>query len=101
MSGFKYFPFLFRAEQLALAQHPDKENQPNKPSRGGSFFKKKAARRAKSLGKDHWDDVIDQIVLSIGRSIYSMQSHQFQDPQDDCCISNQKDFNFLFKENNE
>ena len=52
------FYFLCRAEQLALAQHPDKENQPSKPSRGGSFFKKKVARRAKSLGKDHWDDVI-------------------------------------------
>ncbi len=25
---------------------------------GGSFFKKKTARRAKSLGKDHWDDVV-------------------------------------------
>ena len=24
----------------------------------GSFFKRRTARRAKSLGKDHWDDVI-------------------------------------------
>ena len=43
---------------MALAQNqPEKENQ---SKRGGtsSFFKKKTARRAKSLGKDHWDDVI-------------------------------------------
>ena len=40
-------------------QSPDKENVPGKGGRaGGSFFKKKTARRAKSLGKDHWEDVI-------------------------------------------
>ena len=52
--------FPFRAEQLCLTQNPDKENIPGdgKRAQGGSFFKKKTARRAKSLGKDHWDDVI-------------------------------------------
>lgn len=52
----KNVPWFFRAEQLASAQNPDKEN--SSKSRGGSFFKKRTARRAKSLGKDHWDDVI-------------------------------------------
>ena len=33
----------------------DKENKGS--LRGGSFFKKKA-RRAKSLNKDHWQDVV-------------------------------------------
>ncbi|ELU09381.1 hypothetical protein CAPTEDRAFT_221876 [Capitella teleta] len=53
-----------RAEQLALAQNLDKDNTDTMsrdpragPRSGGSFFKKKA-RRAKSLNKDHWDDVI-------------------------------------------
>ena len=42
----------------------DKENIPTGRkhgkigSGGGSFFKRRTARRAKSLGKDHWDDVI-------------------------------------------
>jgi len=50
---------------MALAQNQsDKENVPSgrkhgkMGSGGGSFFKRKTARRAKSLGKDHWDDVI-------------------------------------------
>ena len=45
---------------MCLALNPDKENIPGdgKRGQGGSFFKKKTARRAKSLGKDHWDDII-------------------------------------------
>ena len=44
---------------MSAAQHtPDKENTPTSKSKPGGFFKKKTARRAKSLGKDHWDDVI-------------------------------------------
>ncbi|XP_063437039.1 tight junction protein ZO-1-like isoform X2 [Mytilus trossulus] len=34
----------------------DKENSPAKVGRG--LFKRKTARRSKSLGKDHWEDVI-------------------------------------------
>ena len=55
---------LRRAQQIVTAQQSsDKENTPLKSGRpvgrqSGSFFKKKVARRAKSLGKDHWDDVI-------------------------------------------
>ena len=50
-----------RADQFASVQNnPNKENQPKSHRSGGgsSFFKKKSARRAKSLGKDHWDEVI-------------------------------------------
>ncbi len=52
--------FYFRAEQLALAQSQNApaEESAKRSHRGGSFFKKKTARRAKSLGKDHWDDVV-------------------------------------------
>nr|QRF78291.1 ZO1 [Terebratalia transversa] len=48
-----------RAEQIALAatQNEQTENVP-KPRSRGSFFKRKAERRSKSLGKDHWEDVI-------------------------------------------
>ena len=53
-----------RADELAASQqNPEKENQPGKRGSGGSFFKKKTARRAKSLGKDHWDDVIFGKIL--------------------------------------
>ncbi|XP_067654258.1 tight junction protein ZO-1-like isoform X2 [Haliotis asinina] len=48
-----------RADMLAQTQQQsssDKENFPNKGR--GSLFKRKAARRAKSLGKDHWEEVI-------------------------------------------
>ncbi|XP_071115837.1 tight junction protein ZO-1-like isoform X6 [Haliotis cracherodii] len=48
-----------RADMLAQTQQlssSDKENFPNKGR--GSLFKRKAARRAKSLGKDHWEEVI-------------------------------------------
>ena len=34
----------------------DKENTPSKGARG--LFRRKTARRSKSLGKDHWEDVI-------------------------------------------
>ena len=44
---------------IAEKEQYNKENSPSKSSRGGgSFFKKRTARRAKSLNKDHWDDVI-------------------------------------------
>ncbi|XP_013406126.2 tight junction protein ZO-1-like isoform X4 [Lingula anatina] len=49
-----------RADQLALASSQNdpsnKENTPGK--RRSSFFRRKVERRSKSLGKDHWDDVI-------------------------------------------
>ena len=60
--GVYFHTILFsRADQFASIQNnPDKENQPKSHRSGGgsSFFKKKSARRAKSLGKDHWDEVI-------------------------------------------
>ncbi|KAL4216328.1 Tight junction protein ZO-2 [Mactra antiquata] len=49
-----------RAEQLAISSQStseeDKENSPSKSR--GLLFKRKAARRSKSLSKDHWEDVI-------------------------------------------
>jgi len=33
-------------------------NKSNSSNRSSSFFKKRTAWRAKSLGKDHWDDVV-------------------------------------------
>ena len=61
------FVLIFRAEQLAMNSASNgssggegKENGVVKGSRsfrGGSFFKKKA-RRAKSLNRDHWEDVV-------------------------------------------
>ena len=49
---------LYRAEQLKQAQTIQPEDTSKRSNKGGSFFKKKTARRAKSLGKDHWDDVV-------------------------------------------
>ncbi|CAE1291025.1 TJP1 [Acanthosepion pharaonis] len=49
-----------RAEQIALNQQQslnDKENAFNK-HKTTSLFRRKSARRAKTLGRDHWDDVI-------------------------------------------
>lgn len=51
---------LNRAEQIALNQQQslnDKENAFNK-HKTTSLFRRKSARRAKTLGRDHWDDVI-------------------------------------------
>ena len=55
-----------RAEQLARV--PTQSESESAPGGGrkhgkagggaGNFFKRRTARRAKSLGKDHWDDVI-------------------------------------------
>ena len=48
-----------RAEQLAIAKQQSEEEKENSPSKSRSLlFKRKAARRSKSLGKDHWEDVI-------------------------------------------
>jgi len=51
-----------RAEQLAVSQSADKENMPSSATkssnRGSSFFKKKTAWRAKSLGHEHWEDTM-------------------------------------------
>ncbi|XP_052785873.1 tight junction protein ZO-1-like isoform X7 [Mya arenaria] len=49
-----------RAEQLAISnQGTSEEEKENSPSKGrGLLFKRKAARRSKSLSKDHWEDVI-------------------------------------------
>ncbi|XP_033725434.1 tight junction protein ZO-1-like isoform X3 [Pecten maximus] len=48
-----------RAEQLAVAKQQSEEEKENSPSKSRSLlFKRKAARRSKSLGKDHWEDVI-------------------------------------------
>ena len=68
----------FRADQFAQAQNPaDKEQQSqSQRSTGSSFFKKKTARRAKSLGKDHWDEVIFceyQIMEMLARTSQSFQ----------------------------
>ena len=47
-----------RAEELKNNQKPESEKE-NLPARGrGSLFKRKSSRRAKSLGKDHWDEVV-------------------------------------------
>ncbi|XP_071141153.1 tight junction protein 1-like isoform X14 [Mytilus edulis] len=48
-----------RADEIMGTQQTseaDKENSPAKVGRG--LFKRKTARRSKSLGKDHWEDVI-------------------------------------------
>ncbi|XP_078328318.1 tight junction protein 1-like isoform X10 [Crassostrea virginica] len=54
-----FIPNRNSAEQLFLSSSqsdPDKENTPTKTR--SLLFKRKAARRSKSLGKDHWEDVI-------------------------------------------
>lgn len=50
---------IYRADEIMGTQQTseaDKENSPAKVGRG--LFKRKTARRSKSLGKDHWEDVI-------------------------------------------
>jgi len=64
-----------RAQQLALTQgSTDAAMGPtdgtggsaSKSNRNSSFFKKKTAWRAKSLGKDHWDDAIFGRLVVMG-----------------------------------
>ncbi|KAK7491112.1 hypothetical protein BaRGS_00017676 [Batillaria attramentaria] len=48
-----------KAEVLAVTQQESGSSKEAFPSKGrGSLFKRKSARRAKSLGKDHWEEVI-------------------------------------------
>ncbi|XP_070178926.1 tight junction protein ZO-1-like isoform X3 [Littorina saxatilis] len=48
-----------KAESLASAQQENVSSRDTLPSKGrGGLFKRKSARRAKSLGKDHWEEVI-------------------------------------------
>ncbi|XP_052215342.1 tight junction protein ZO-1-like isoform X1 [Dreissena polymorpha] len=48
-----------RAEQLAISsQCRGEDDKDNSPSKRSGLFKRKVARRSKSLSKDHWEDVI-------------------------------------------
>ncbi|XP_076439288.1 tight junction protein ZO-1-like isoform X2 [Babylonia areolata] len=48
-----------KAESLASSQQETTNSRDTLPNKGrGSLFKRKSARRAKSLGKDHWEEVI-------------------------------------------
>ncbi len=48
-----------RAEELATEQNAEKAKKSDTSSeRRGSFFKRRSARRSKSLSKDHWEDVV-------------------------------------------
>ncbi|CAL1548287.1 unnamed protein product [Lymnaea stagnalis] len=49
-----------KTAEILKAQQGDDNNKENFPNRGrGSLFKRKSSsRRSKSLGKDHWDEVI-------------------------------------------
>ncbi|XP_076054109.1 zonula occludens-like protein polychaetoid isoform X19 [Oratosquilla oratoria] len=48
-----------RAEELATAQfNAAKKEQTQSESRGGFFKRRRNSRRSKSLGKDHWEDVV-------------------------------------------
>ncbi|KAH9508486.1 hypothetical protein Btru_055324, partial [Bulinus truncatus] len=48
-----------KTAEILKAQQSEDNNKENFPNRGrGSLFKRKTSRRSKSLGKDHWDDVI-------------------------------------------
>ncbi|KAL8584046.1 hypothetical protein ACOMHN_022386 [Nucella lapillus] len=48
-----------KAEFLASAQQENSSGRDTLPNKGrGSLFKRKSARRAKSLGKDHWEEVV-------------------------------------------
>lgn len=51
--------FFFSAEQIFLSTTHTEAEKENTPTKSRSLlFKRKAARRSKSLGKDHWEDVI-------------------------------------------
>lgn len=57
-----------RAEELAAEQNAEKAKKPDPSNESrGSFFKRRSARRSKSLSKDHWED----IVFSDGLSKFS------------------------------
>ncbi|XP_025081792.1 tight junction protein ZO-1-like isoform X3 [Pomacea canaliculata] len=48
-----------KAEAIAAAQQAENEEKDAFQNKGrGGLFKRKSTRRAKSLGKDHWEDVI-------------------------------------------
>ncbi|XP_054162043.1 tight junction protein ZO-1-like isoform X2 [Oppia nitens] len=49
-----------RAEELSAEQctEKSKKTDTNTSERRGSFFKRRSARRSKSLSKDHWEDVV-------------------------------------------
>lgn len=47
-----------RAEQLELASRVDRDPHEPRPVGGASSFFKRKARRAKSLNRDHWDDIM-------------------------------------------
>lgn len=47
----------YRAEQWAQEQQNQAKKDAASESRG-SFFKRRSARRSKSLSKDHWEDVV-------------------------------------------
>jgi len=63
---------IFRAQQLAISsQGSSEEEKENSPSKGrGLLFKRKAARRSKSLSKDHWEEVIFCEFLFLDFSIF-------------------------------
>nr|QRF78316.1 ZO1 [Euperipatoides kanangrensis] len=50
-------PNMIRAQELAKTQHANGSTTPTKESRG-SFFKRRSARRTKSLNKEYWDEVV-------------------------------------------
>ena len=70
----------YRAEQFKQAQTIQPEDTSKRSNKGGSFFKKKTARRAKSLGKDHWDDVVFgkfwfiEFIINLRTSGYKSES---------------------------
>ncbi|CAN8014845.1 unnamed protein product [Ixodes persulcatus] len=47
-----------RAEELSQAQQSQAKKEASAESSRGSFFKRRSARRAKALCKDHWEDVL-------------------------------------------
>ncbi|KAG1660238.1 Tight junction protein ZO-1 [Nymphon striatum] len=53
-----------RAEELAQAQQSRAKKDASSSESRGSFFKRRSARRSKSLCKDHWDDVVFSDAIS-------------------------------------
>lgn len=65
------FFFLNSAEQLFLSTTQTESEKENTPTKSRSLiFKRKSARRSKSLGKDHWEDVIFCKISMICRIHY-------------------------------
>ena len=64
----------FRAEVIKSNQKEenDKENFPAR-GRGSLFRRKSSSRRAKSLGKDHWDEVMfgELLIASLASNTQS------------------------------